>query len=47
VVRSDERDVGEVVLNEGDGLSAEPDGVDELNDIGLELAWCRLEGKLS
>lgn len=39
MVGSDERDVGEVVLNNRDGLSAEPDGVDELDHVRFELAY--------
>ena len=36
VVGGEERDVGEVILNRGNTLSAEPDWIDELNHIGLE-----------
>lgn len=38
VVGADERRVGEVVLDHGDRLGAEPDRVGKLDDVGLEFA---------
>ena len=36
MVGGEERDVGEIVLDRRDALSAEPDWIDELNHVGLE-----------